>query len=287
VGGAKRVVAMGKHRDETDEEKRARRLAKKATKRERESESLAGYSNDANPWNDPNLGEAFVWGKKEDRDKKMHGEPVVEHDSHKRRRAEQLKELEKVKKSREDREREREEWEAEKLLLEREREQMAFVENEKREEEFQLKQTHLRAHIRVGEGRAKPIDVLSESLQLLIPAVDAEQAAELARVRVQNPFLVFDGATQRELRDLHGELCRRAQLDVENGAFWSAMRRLCEAMEEGKAGNGASGGAGSLNKAVSDEVAQVRAAWPASSPAPSQMPSPSPSPSPLPQTIIT
>ena len=54
----------GRHGDETEDEKRARRLAKKEAKRARESEQLAGYSNEANPWNDPHLADAFVWGKK-------------------------------------------------------------------------------------------------------------------------------------------------------------------------------------------------------------------------------
>ena len=55
---------------ETDEEKRARRLAKKAAKDEKRAEegSLGGYSNQSNPWNDPNLTQAFVWGKKVDKD---------------------------------------------------------------------------------------------------------------------------------------------------------------------------------------------------------------------------
>ena len=85
----------------------------------------------------------------------------------KRRRADQMRELEKAKRARVEREQERESWEAEKVLLEREREQMAFVENEKREEEFQLRQMQLRAKVRAGEGRGRPIDLLSESLSLL------------------------------------------------------------------------------------------------------------------------
>ena len=121
-----------KHRDETDEERRARRLAKKDAKRARESEAMGGYSNEANPWNDPNLAEGFVWGKKNERDRKVHGDEAASTDNLKKRRAEQLKELDKVKRAREERERERAEWEEEKLLLEREREQMAFADSARR-----------------------------------------------------------------------------------------------------------------------------------------------------------
>ena len=128
------------------------------------------------PHLDPNLGDQFVWAKKDERDRKLHGEAAASADAIKRRRADQLRELEKAKRARVEREQEREVWEAEKLLLEREREQMAFVDNEKREEEFQLRQTRLRAHIRAGEGRGKPIDLLSESLSLLHDDVDPELA---------------------------------------------------------------------------------------------------------------
>ena len=148
---------MGRHDDETDEERRARRLAKKEAKRARETQALGGYSNESNPWNDPNLAEGFVWGKKTERDRRLDGNAeAASADSLKRRRAEQLRELEKVKKAREDRERERAAWDDEKELLEREREQMAYADNEKREEAFQLAQNDLRAHIRVGGNHTEP-----------------------------------------------------------------------------------------------------------------------------------
>ena len=35
-----------------------------------ESSQVAGYSNQDNPWNDPNLAESFVWGKKAEKDLK-------------------------------------------------------------------------------------------------------------------------------------------------------------------------------------------------------------------------
>ena len=87
------AAKMEKRRDETDEEKRARRLAKKAAKREKEVAQLAGYSNESNPWNDPNLADAFVWGKNDK------SGSVASADAMRRRRAEQLEELEKVKKA--------------------------------------------------------------------------------------------------------------------------------------------------------------------------------------------
>ncbi len=129
---------------------------------------------------DPNLTEQFVWGKKVERERKLHGDAGdASAEALKRRRADQLRELEKAKQARVQREQEREAWEAERVMLEREREQMAFADNEKREEEFQLRQTHLRARIRAGEGRGKPIDLLSESLYLVHEDADPGRAHEI------------------------------------------------------------------------------------------------------------
>ena len=44
---------------------------------------------------------------------------------------------------------------------------MAFVDNEKREEAFQLQQTNLRAHIRVGEGAHEAHDYTHAAVHLL------------------------------------------------------------------------------------------------------------------------
>ena len=83
---------------------------------------------------------------------------------------------------------------------------------------------------------------------------EGEDESSLVDVRVGNPFQLFDGPNQRELRDLHAELCRRAQLDVPNASFWAAMRRLCEACEEEREGKGNAGAADSM---AVKEVAQM------------------------------
>ena len=192
-----------------------------------------------------------MWGKKLDRDAKLKGAEAASAEAQKRRRAEQLRELEKAKLAREQREREKEEWEAEKLMLEREREQMAYVENEKREEEFELRQTALRARIRVGEGRGKPVDIVSESLALLSADIDAEIAAQITP---HDPLHLFRDLNPREMRELHAEICRRAQLDADFRPFWSSMRVLCEHEETAAAARGAPGGSSGLHTAVTTDV---------------------------------
>ncbi len=166
---------------ETDEEKRARRLAKKAAKaaKAEEESQVGGYSNHANPWNDPNLSEQFVWGKKVDKDRSRGIDESSSKEAQKRKRQELQVELEKVKRAREQREIDKEQWEEERRLLDREREQMAFADYQKREDDFQLEQSQVRARKRVQEGRAKPIDMLADSLQLLSETIQPAEALEM------------------------------------------------------------------------------------------------------------
>ena len=186
---------------ETDEEKRVRRNAKKAAKdiKKEEEAQVAGYSNQDNPWHDPNLAEAFVWGKKVDKDRSRGVEEMTK-DGKKRQRLEMQVELEKVKRAREQREVDKEAYEEERRLLDRDREQMAFADHAKREDEFQLEQSKVRAKRRVQEGRAKPIDVLADSLALLDEDFNAPDALD---IKMQDPLLVFDQLSQRELGEVH------------------------------------------------------------------------------------
>ena len=57
-----------------------------------------------------------------------------------------------------------------------------------REDEFQLKQTYLRANIRVKEGRAKAIDMVAQNLELLVGQVEPEDALEM---QLQEPLAIF------------------------------------------------------------------------------------------------
>ena len=100
-----------------DDEKRARRLAKSAAKavKRQEDAQVAGYSNQDNPWNDPNLAESFVWGKKTDKDR-ARGVEELSKDGHKRKKVEMQVELEKVKRAREQREVDKEAYEEERRL---------------------------------------------------------------------------------------------------------------------------------------------------------------------------
>ncbi|EOD09529.1 hypothetical protein EMIHUDRAFT_461772 [Emiliania huxleyi CCMP1516] len=143
----------------------------------------------------------------------------------KRRRHEVAAELQKVKESREKGEREREAWEAEKRQLDKELEQMAFADNQRREDEFQLQQERSRAVRRVEEGRARLVDLLTAGLSLL----ESDAApSELLPNEVPDPLAVFEHSSEAELRELQGEISRHSDLDSGNADFWAAMGLVCD-----------------------------------------------------------
>ena len=80
---------------ETDAEKRERRLAKKAKKAEKrkDSEKIAGYTNEMNPFGDTQLTERFVWHKKADA---LGDQPKLSREQEKRQRVQRLEEVAKV-----------------------------------------------------------------------------------------------------------------------------------------------------------------------------------------------
>lgn len=171
LGSKVPTMASEQNEVETEDEKRRRRLAKRAAKeaRRRDESLLAGYSNSANPWNDPHLDDQFVWNKKTHRIGAQDDRTSEGSGSHKKQRRQLADELLKVKEAREQREKEREDWEKERRELDRQREQMAYSVIEKLEDEFQLCQEQSRALKRVEEGRARPVDILAANLAALLP----------------------------------------------------------------------------------------------------------------------
>lgn len=144
---------------ETPEERQRRRAEKKAKKmaKRKQNESVAGYTNEVNPFGDVQLSEKFVWKKKiqVDAKKGVYHAKSSKADE-KRRREEISEEIAKVKKRREDREAEHEAWEAEKERMQREADEAEFGDYTMQEDKFHLKQTRIRSQIRIREGAWRP-----------------------------------------------------------------------------------------------------------------------------------
>ncbi|OIV89123.1 hypothetical protein TanjilG_26951 [Lupinus angustifolius] len=211
----------------TDEEvaqyvaKKAQRKALKAAKKLK-THTVSGYSNDSNPFGDSNLNERFVWRKKIERDV-FHGVPLDEFSvkAEKKRQRERMAEIEKVKKRREERALEKAQREEEMALLARERARAEFQDWEKREDEFHFDQSKVRSEIRLREGRARPIDVLTKHL-------DGSNDWD---IELNEPYMVFKGLTAKETEELRDDIKMHLDLDRATPThveYWEALLLVCD-----------------------------------------------------------
>ncbi|XP_056643411.1 splicing factor Cactin [Diorhabda sublineata] len=211
---------------ETLEEKRIRRLLKKQRKERSRKERMGWdneylhYTNSDNPFGDGNLLSTFVWQKKLSKEglKGVSQEEIE--DINRMKQEENKRELEKVKKRRLERELERQKREEETQMLQRSKEAAQFEEWERQEDKFHLEQARLRSHIRIQDGRAKPIDLLAKY-------ISAEE--EVDAVEMHEPYTYLNGLQIKDLEDLvedikvYKELERGKNLD-----YWNDITVIVE-----------------------------------------------------------
>lgn len=210
-----------------DEELRKRRgtdvLVKKVTKHlMKHQSSVAGYSNEDNLFNDPNLSERFVWRKKIEKEIDE-GVPLskLSAKSELVRQQERLKEIEKVKAAREEREAERARQMEELSLIERARYAAEATEAAAKEEEFLFKQALASCRLRVRSGRMEPIDFVARN-------VDPELAVESAAAN-EPPYLVFNRLNLEEMQKLFEGINQFKDLDRHDpvhSEFWKTMHEI-------------------------------------------------------------
>ncbi|XP_028130459.2 LOW QUALITY PROTEIN: cactin [Diabrotica virgifera virgifera] len=211
---------------ETAEEKRMRRLVKKENKERSRKERMGWdneylhYTNSDNPFGDGNLLSTFVWSKKLNKEG-LKGVSQEEIEAINRMKQEENKrELEKVKKRRLERELERQKRDEETQMLQRSKEAAQFEEWERQEDKFHLEQARLRSHIRIQDGRAKPIDLLAKY-------ISAEE--EVDAVEMHEPYTYLNGLHIKDLEDLvedikvYKELERGKNLD-----YWNDITVIVE-----------------------------------------------------------
>ncbi|OQR97770.1 hypothetical protein THRCLA_06852 [Thraustotheca clavata] len=249
-----------KHRksiDSSEDERSARKKDKKASK----IAKAMGYSNDSNPFGDSNLTSKFVWHKKaevapqrsrekEIRRSRSRDRPRSRDRSKERRerrkpkdnedvREELIREIMKVRQRRDERDAEREELERLKNEESRLRDVSEYEDWQQKEEQFHLSQARVRSHIRIREGREKPIDLLAKNLLLassshvIDPTKAAEDAlAELkhAQVELRPPEQLLVGLKSNELTELHNDIQVYIELEGEKGEnaeFWRLLEVIC------------------------------------------------------------
>lgn len=202
----------------------AKKAYKKALKvsRKLKAQVPGGYSNDSNPFGDSNLTEKFIWKKKIERDLAQNVTPTeVSLKAEKKRQKERLAEIEKVKKRREERAIEKARHEEEMAMLARERARAEYQDWEKKEEEFHFQQSKVRSEIRLKDGRAKPIDILSKNLNL----------SDDFDVEINEPYKIYKGLTVKEMEELRQDIKMHLDLDRETPThieFWEAMMVVCD-----------------------------------------------------------
>ncbi|KAG4916403.1 hypothetical protein JHK82_054053 [Glycine max] len=201
--------------------KKAQSKAMKVAKKLKTS-TVSGYSNDSNPFGDSNLNEKFVWRKKIERDVSQ-GVSIeaFSKKAEKKKQRERMAEIEKVKKRREERALEKARHEEEMALLARERARAEFQDWEKKEEEFHFDQSKVRSEIRLREGRARPIDVLTKHLN----------GSDDLDIEINEPYMVFKGLTVNEMSELRDDIKMHLDLDRATPThveYWEALLLVCD-----------------------------------------------------------
>ncbi|VUZ48559.1 unnamed protein product [Hymenolepis diminuta] len=223
---------------ETPEEKRARRIAKKERKERHRREKLGwgkdylGYTNEDNPFGDRHLSETFVWRKKIDNKGLSHLDNAQLQNIQAKKIEETRRELENVRRRRLECEREKEEREKEMEMLQREKEAEYYKSWGQQEDTFHLEQAKLRSRIRIADGRAKPIDLLSkyiadqdEGAQNMASGGDISSAIE-----VMEPTQFLVGLSIEDLEDLLVDI-KVVYMELERGQnveYWRDMTVIVE-----------------------------------------------------------
>jgi len=216
------------------------------------------YDNDDNPFGDSTLTQTFRWEKKLEKDGMSTINDEELESLSKTKIMEQRQELEKVKKARLEREREKQERTDLEELEQRSKESDKFAKWKADEDQFHLKQALLRSSIRIGDGRAKPIDLLAK----YISAEDEVDAVEM-----HEPYTYLNGLTTTDLEDLLEDI--KVYQRLEKGAncdYWEDITVIVEDelhklrkldRRTGSVYEAAVERREGINKAVSTDVQQV------------------------------
>jgi len=211
-----------------------------AEEQRRAAAEVSLYSAVDNPFNDANLTDRFVWGKKREKEKKqgLTAEEAAIRDA--QRRAEAEEELERLNRRRADREAEMALREEEAMRTARQQESAQMAAWHAKEDDFHLEQAMRRAAIRTREGRAKPIDLLALNLKWSQPRIPGEEAEDEEDegigldVDLEEPYLIFDNLTLEETEELYEDIEMYISMEKSeaNLDFWHAMIVVCSAALE-------------------------------------------------------
>jgi hypothetical protein len=177
--------------------------------------SFYGYTDDNNPFGDPELSMPFVWHSKIKKMRYNGLEPVLDSQTLLLKLKEAKKEIDSIIRSRKLREEMKDAMDAEKNR--REDEKTREQEWREKDEKFHLAQENLRSEIRIMQGREKPIDFINKVLMIWkgfgAPPKDFFEIPEY-----QMPYKLFEILDENLLKELYEELKTRLQIDKERVA---------------------------------------------------------------------
>ncbi len=176
-------------------------------------QSFYGYTDDNNPFGDPDLSKPFVWHKKIQKMRNKGLEPFLDIQSLLLKLRNVKKDLDRIRKNKLQRE-EIKENQNEQKNQSKETEEQIFDEWKNKDEKFHLAQEKLRTEIRIKQGREKPVDFIHKVLMVWkgffpIPN-DYFEIPEY-----QKPFLLYDLLDFDSLKELYNELNIQLAIDRE------------------------------------------------------------------------
>lgn len=159
----------------------------------------------------------FVWGKKMEKEGLKNLTRKELENLNRRKKLENVEELDKLKKRRLEREAQRQEREDEQCQLQRSKEAAQFEEWQKQEETFHLEQARLRSKIRIQDGRAKPIDLLAQY-------INDQNLEESIEMQMHEPYEYISGLSIDDLEDLLEDIKVYNELEKgENSSYWEDL----------------------------------------------------------------
>jgi hypothetical protein len=176
--------------------------------------SFYGYTDDENPFGDPDLSKPFIWTQKIHKMRSRNLEPFLDTQSLIVKLKDAKDEIERIRNSRMAREELREKIEDEKNRGNKELEDQKYLEMRQKDEKFHLAQEKLRTEIRIKQGREKPVDFIYKVLLIwknLFPI--PSDFAEIPEYH--QPYLLYDLLDNQGLNELYEELKIQLKIDIE------------------------------------------------------------------------
>lgn len=176
-------------------------------------QSFYCYTDDNNPFGDPDLSKPFIWHKKIQKMRAKGLEPFLDIQSLILKLRSAKQDLDRIRKNKIERE-EMKETLNDRKNQNKEVEEQLFDEWKNKDEKFHLAQEKLRTEIRIKQGREKPVDFIHKVLMVWkgffkIPN-DYFEIPEY-----QKPYLLYDLLDQEGLKELYKELNIQLAIDKE------------------------------------------------------------------------